>query len=144
MASQSYVLRGWPSRAWIPRSAVVHALGVSSLLTCPRDPSSRHRNRSPVTAVRTSRGCDSVHLRETLSRSSPTGSTAAAAATSPSCTPHGAITACVPSGIRCRSRSRLAAVRASGIRCRERVPQIRRRALAPRIRRRARLSWVGV
>jgi hypothetical protein len=46
-------------------------------------------------------------------------------------------------GIRCRSHSHLAAVRASGICRHERVPQIRRRALAPRIHRRARLSAVG-
>jgi hypothetical protein len=78
--------------------AIIHALGVSSLLTCPRDPPSRRRSRSHVTVVRTSRGRCRVHLRETLSRSSPTGSTAAAAATSPSCAPHGAVAACVPSG----------------------------------------------
>jgi hypothetical protein len=74
---------------------VMHALGVSSLLTCPRDPPPRHRNRSHVTVVRTSRGRCRVHLRETLSRSSPTGS---AAATSLSCAPHGAAAACVPLG----------------------------------------------
>jgi hypothetical protein len=78
--------------------AVMHALGVLSLLTCPRDPPSHRRSRSHITAVRTSRGRCRVHLRETLSRSSPTGSTAAAAATSPSCAPHGAVAACVPSG----------------------------------------------
>jgi hypothetical protein len=78
--------------------AVMHALGVSSLLTCSRDPPPRHRSRSHVTVVRTSRGRCRVHLRETLSRSSPTGSAAAAAATSSSCAPHGAAAACVPSG----------------------------------------------
>jgi hypothetical protein len=78
--------------------AVMHALGVSSLLTCPRDPPSCRRSRSHVTAVRTSRGRYRVHLRETLSRLSPTGSAAAVAATSPSCAPHGAAAACVPSG----------------------------------------------
>jgi hypothetical protein len=77
---------------------VIHALGVSSLLTCPRDPSSHRCSRSHVTAVCTSRGRCCVHLRETLSRSSPTGSATAAAATSPSCAPHGAAAACVPSG----------------------------------------------
>jgi hypothetical protein len=78
--------------------AVMHALGVSSLLTCPRDPPSCRHSRSHVTVVRTSRGRYRVHLRETLSCSSPTGSAAAAAATSPSCAPHGAAAACVPSG----------------------------------------------
>jgi hypothetical protein len=77
---------------------VMHALGVSSLLTCPRDPPSRRRSRSHVTVVRTSRGRCRVHLRETLSRSSPTGSAPAIAATSPLCAPHGAAAACVPSG----------------------------------------------
>jgi hypothetical protein len=78
--------------------AVMHALGMSSLLTCPRDPPSCRCSRSHVTAVRTSRGRCRVHLRETLSRSSSTGSAAAAAATSSSCAPHGAAAACVPSG----------------------------------------------
>ena len=118
---------------------VMHALGVSSLLTYPRDPSRRH-NRSHVTVVRTSRGRCRVHLRETLSRSSPTGCGRCHIAVV--CTSWGRrhVRAL---GIRCRSRSRLAAVHASGICRRERVPQIRRRALAPRIRRRARLSGVG-
>jgi hypothetical protein len=78
--------------------AVMNALGMSSLLTCPRDPPSRRQNRSHVNVVRTSRGRCRVHLRETLSRSSPTGSATVAAATSPSCAPHGAVAACVPSG----------------------------------------------
>jgi hypothetical protein len=77
---------------------VIHALGVSSLLTCPRDPPSRRRSRSHVTVVRTSRGRCRVHLTETLSRSSPTGSAAAAAAISSLCAPHGAAATCVPSG----------------------------------------------
>jgi hypothetical protein len=78
--------------------AVMHALGVSSLLTCPRDPSPRRRSRSHVTAVRTSRGRCRVHLRETLSRSSLTGSAAAAASTSSSCAPHGVAATCVSLG----------------------------------------------
>jgi hypothetical protein len=49
--------------------AVMHALGVSSLLTCPRDPP-LHR-RSHLTDMRTPRGRCRVHLRETLSRSCP-------------------------------------------------------------------------
>jgi hypothetical protein len=126
--------------------AVMNALGMSSLLTCPRDPQSRRRSRSHVTAVRTSRGRYSVHLRESatnlrekLSRSSPTGSAAAAAATSPSCAPHGAAAACVP------SRSDAAAAPTSppcapqGSAAASVSPQIRRRALAHRIRRHARL-----
>jgi hypothetical protein len=56
--------------------AVMHALGVPWLLTCPQDPSSRRRSRSHVTVVRTSRGRCRVHLRETLPRSCPPGSTA--------------------------------------------------------------------
>jgi hypothetical protein len=54
---------------------VMHALGVPSLLTCPRDPPSRRRSRSIVTVVRTSSGCCRVHLKETLPRSCPSGST---------------------------------------------------------------------
>jgi hypothetical protein len=76
----------------------MNALRMSSLLTCPRDPPSRRRSRSHVTAVRTSRGRCRVHLKETLSRSSPMGSAVAAAGTSPSCAPHGAAAACVSSG----------------------------------------------
>jgi hypothetical protein len=76
----------------------MNALRMSSLLTCPRDPPLRRRSRSHVTAVRTSRGRCRVHLRETLSRSSPMGSAVATAGTSPSCAPHGAAAACVPSG----------------------------------------------
>jgi hypothetical protein len=75
--------------------AVMHALGVSSLLMCPRDPSSRRRSRSHVTVVRTSRGRCRVHLRETLSRSCRPRSTVTAAATSPSCAPHRAVAAYV-------------------------------------------------
>jgi hypothetical protein len=78
--------------------AVMHALGVPSLLTCPRDTSPRHLSRSHLTTVRTSRGRCRVHLKETLSRSCPLGSVAAAAATSPSCAPHEVVVACVPSG----------------------------------------------
>jgi hypothetical protein len=78
--------------------AVMNALGMSSLLTCPRDPPSRRRSRSHITVVRTSRGRCRVHLRETMSRSSPMGSAATAATTSPSCAPHGAAATCVPSG----------------------------------------------
>jgi hypothetical protein len=151
-----------------PHLAVMHALGVSSLLTCPRDPPSLRRSRSHVTVVRTSRGRCRVHLSEMLLRSSPTGSTAAAAATSPSCAPHGAAATCVSSGsdaavaptslprapqgsaaASVSPRSAVArllpgsAMRALGIRHRERVPQICHRALAPRIRRHARLSGVG-
>jgi hypothetical protein len=80
----------------------MRALGIRcpsrSHLAVVRDPPSRRRSRSHVTVVRTSRGRCRVHLRETLSRSSPTGSAAATAATSPSCAPHGAAAACVPSG----------------------------------------------
>jgi hypothetical protein len=55
---------------------ITHALGVPSLITCPQDPPSRRRSRSHITAVRTSRGHCRVHLRETLPRSGPSGSTA--------------------------------------------------------------------
>jgi hypothetical protein len=57
----------------------------------PPQPLPRHR-------ACTSRGRCRVHLRETLSPSSPTGSTAAVAATSSSCVPHGVAVECVPSG----------------------------------------------
>jgi hypothetical protein len=90
---------------------VMHALGVPSLLTCPRDPTSRRRRRSHVTVVCNSRGCCRVHLRETLPCSCPPGS--AATATLPSCAPDGATTACVPSGSNVASRSHLVVVRAS-------------------------------
>jgi hypothetical protein len=43
--------------------AVMHTLGVSSLLTCPRDPPSRHHSRSHLTTMCTSRGRCCVHLR---------------------------------------------------------------------------------
>jgi hypothetical protein len=78
--------------------AVMHALGVPSLVMCPRDPSSQCRNRSHLTVLRTLRGRCRVHLREMLPRSCPPRSTFLAAATSPSCAPHGATATCVPSG----------------------------------------------
>jgi hypothetical protein len=96
----------------------------------PRDPPSRRRSRSHVTAVCTSRGRCRVHLRETLSRSSPMGSAVATASTSLSCAPHGGRRRVRALGIRCRSRSHLAAVRASGICRRARVP---RSAVAPQM-----------
>jgi hypothetical protein len=111
--------------------AVMHTLGVPSLLTCPRDPPSRHRSCSHLTTVRTSRGRYRVHLRGTLPRSCPAGSTATAAATSPSCAPHGAATTCVPSGSDaaatptsppCAPQGGHRCALASGIRRRERVP----------------------
>jgi hypothetical protein len=51
--------------------AVMHALGIPSLLMCPRDTLSCHLSRSHLTVVRNSRGRCRVHLRETLPRSCP-------------------------------------------------------------------------
>jgi hypothetical protein len=93
---------------------VMHALGVSSLLTCPRDPPSRRRNHYHLTVVRNSRGRYRVHLRETLPRLCPLGSAVTVVATSSSCTPHGGHHRVHAFGIRCRCRSHLAAVRALG------------------------------
>jgi hypothetical protein len=150
--------------------AVMHALGVPSLLTCPQDLSSLYHSRSHLTVMRNSRGRCRVHLRKTIPRSCPSRSVAVAAATSSSCAPDGAAAACVPSGsdaaaaptsplcVPQRGHRRALASgghcralasgvrrreRVSRIRHRERVPQIHRRALAPRIHRRARLSGVG-
>jgi hypothetical protein len=77
--------------------AVMHVLGVSSFLTCPRDPPTRCRSRSHLTVVRNLRGrfaCTSGRRcrARALSRSA-----VATAGTSLSCTPHGATATCVPS-----------------------------------------------
>jgi hypothetical protein len=119
---------------------IMHALGVSPLLTCPRDPPSCCRSRSHLTVVRNSRGRCRVHLKETLPRSCPLGSAAVAAATSPSCAPHGVAAACMPSGSDaaaaptsppCAPQGGHRCTLASGIRCRERVPWIHRRERVP-------------
>ena len=64
-AQGSTLVRVHPEFRRISRShlAVMHALGVLSLLACPRDPSSRRRSRSHLTVVRNSRGRCRVHLR---------------------------------------------------------------------------------
>jgi hypothetical protein len=91
-AQGSTLARMHPDRSYL---TIMHTLGVSSLLTCPRDPSSHRRSYSHVTVVPTLRSRCRVHLREMLPCSCPPRS---AAATSPSCAPHGPAAACVPSG----------------------------------------------
>jgi hypothetical protein len=94
--------------------AVMHALGVSLLLTCPRDPSSRCRSRSHLTVVRTSRGRCRVHLKETLSRSCPPDPPPRPLPPRRRAHLMGPPPrACPCIGIRCRSRSHLVVVRAS-------------------------------
>jgi hypothetical protein len=145
-AQELTLTRVHPEIRRISRShlVVMHALGVSSLLTCPRDPASRRRSRSTspscatqgvVAACTLGRRCRArapwdppsqplpprrrAHLRGSRATCVSSGSDVAAASTSPPCAPQGAITAL-----------------ALGIRRYKRVPRIRRRALAPRIRRR--------
>jgi hypothetical protein len=105
MTSQSYTLRGSPSRACIPRSvapaipprryarlrgAIVAHVPPRSVVAPPQ-PLPCHRR---------------AHLKRSLPRAPQGDATAlvplrihrAAAPTSPSCAPHGAAAACVPSG----------------------------------------------
>jgi hypothetical protein len=69
----STLARVHPEIRRISRShlAVMHALWAPSLLTCPRDPPSRCRNRSPPHHRAQLKGSLRVHLRETLPRSCP-------------------------------------------------------------------------
>jgi hypothetical protein len=78
--------------------AIMHALKLSSLLTCPRDPSSRCRSRSHLTRR--------AQLKGLLSRA-PQGDAAALVTL-------GIRRRVRALGIRCRSHSHLVAVRASG------------------------------
>jgi hypothetical protein len=125
MASQSYTLKGRPSLAWIPtrctnRShlAVMNALRMSSLLTCPEI----HRRAAAVAptsplcapqgvaaACTSGRRCRArapwdppsrplahhcrAHLMGVAAACVPSGSDAAAAPTSPPCAPQGSAVA---------------------------------------------------
>jgi hypothetical protein len=126
-AQESTLARMHPEIRCTNRShlAVMHALGVSLLLSCPLG--------SVAAAAATLSSC-ATH--GAAAACVPSGSDAAAAPTSLPRAPQGDNHRALASRIRRHER-------VPQIHRRERVPQIRHRALAPRIRRRARLSRVG-
>jgi hypothetical protein len=118
MTSQSYALRGRPSRACIPRS-VASAAPTSPSCTpygrrrCSRAPEIHRRAAAtapPLTIERNSRGRSACTSGRRCRARAP-GSATATAATSPSCTPNGAIAACpwdpMPQPLPPRRRARL-------------------------------------